>query len=345
MQFNVPTPCTVKRAMDDYLCHSFHKRLRIDGPGSEPCPVAPSAAAVPPSPYGDMNSFLRGLHTEQLERRPRSAVVAMAAEDESGPEAAAAEALALGLQQPQGFGLHWAGAGAAMTSFSLPDVVRCNHGPGGRCLQCAGRLVQNVPIPIYSAFCTAYPASSSSMPSSSSAWMPRVRCSATELSFPACASLVACLAPEPGEKLLHLGSGIGRLVAVWVLLVSQGAACGIEVCAELHQEAVASAMRLPQSIHARIFLHCGDIFGVQDEWRQATTIFVSTAGFDESTISRLADGLQEVAEGTRVVALVRPLCADPNRAPTGFFFVRQAAYCTGGTGNCSVYIYRKCGPP
>jgi len=235
-----------------------------------------------------------------------------------------------------------------MTSFALPDVVRCSHGPGGRCLQCTGRHVQNVPLPLYSSFCSAYPASpSSTMPFASSlpALARRLHPSTAELSFPASASLVACLAPEPGEKLLHLGSGTGRMLAVWTLLVPQGAACGIEACPALHQDAVAAAVRLPPGVRARLFLHCGDIFAAQEEWHQATTIFVSTMGLDDGSIARLANGLQGVREGTRVVALLRPLCPDPNRAPTGFDFARQAAYCTGGAGNCSVYVYRKCGPP
>merc|ERR1719188_100286 len=49
-----------------------------------------------------------------------------------------------------------AAAAIATTSFTLADVVQCCHGLGGRCLQCSGRLVQNVPLVHYGAFCEAY---------------------------------------------------------------------------------------------------------------------------------------------------------------------------------------------
>mmetsp|Transcript_119472 Transcript_119472/g.372217 ORF Transcript_119472/g.372217 Transcript_119472/m.372217 type:complete len:353 (-) Transcript_119472:284-1342(-) len=350
MQFHIPTPCTAKRSMDDYFCYRFSKRLRINGPECPPHPLAepppPLLAAASASPYGDVNGFLHRLHAEQLERRPRSVgTAAMATEDEPRPQPAAVAVLDNSQQRVHGAGLFGTGGDVPMTSFSLPDVVRCSHGAGGRCLQCAGRLVQNVPWPLYSAFCAAHPASSPSSSSSSSspALAQRLRQSAAELSFPACASLVACLAPEAGERLLHLGSGVGRVLAVWALLVPLGAACGIEECPSLHQEAVAAAMRLPPAVQGRLFLHCGDAFAAQEQWHQATTIFVSAARLDDGSVARLADGLQEVKEGTRVVSLSRPLCPDPSRAPTGFEFARQAAYCAAGTGNCSVYIYRKCG--
>merc|ERR1712008_604369 len=164
-----------------------------------------------------------------------------------------------------------------------------------------------------------------------------------ELSFAALASLIACLAPEPGERLLHLGSGTGRALVVWALALQHGAASGIEPSPALHQGAVATFGRLPPGLQSRLFLHCGDIFASQEEWHQATTIFISTSTFDEASVARLAAGLQTVQAGTRVVAFSQPLCANPGRAPSGFALARCASYSTTGTGNAGVYIYRKLG--
>mmetsp|Transcript_12752 Transcript_12752/g.39976 ORF Transcript_12752/g.39976 Transcript_12752/m.39976 type:complete len:358 (-) Transcript_12752:266-1339(-) len=355
MQLHVPTPCSAKRAMDDFLCYRFHKRLRIDAPGSDSpgaaaeaatAAAAAAAAAVaasgPPCTYGDMNSLLRQLHVEQLARRPLAASTGPMAED-------AHEMTTSGFSRPallDGHSIASAAAdgagGLAATNFSIADVVRCSHGSGGRCLQCSGRLVQNVSIPLYSAFCAAFnslaPSASSSVPLGA---IPSR--APAELSFPAIASLLSCLAPEPGDRLLHLGSGVGRMLVAWALMVPLGAASGIEACPSRHQEALAARGRLAPEVQGQVFMHCGDIFGVQGEWHQASMVLVSTTAFDESAVIRLAHGLQSVRAGTRIVALSRPLCADPRRAPPGFILARHAAYCTTGIGNCSAYIYRKAG--
>jgi len=369
----VPTPCNSKRVMDDFLLYRFHKRLRIEGPnnGGAACgdsensdaalakavaaaaaaaaAAAPVSAETPRCAYGDMNNFLQQLHAEQMARRSRLPNLGSSemVEDSAGACGSSTAAVASpqhgGQLQVQGSlnGVQQT-IGTAMTNFALTDVVRCDHGPNGRCMQCSGRIVQNMPLTMYSDFCAAYctgvPASLSSP---SSARAPRRE--APELSFAALASLIACLAPEPGERLLHLGSGTGRALVVWALALQQGAASGIEPSLTLHQEAVDSFGRLPPALQSRLFLHCGDIFASQEEWHQATTIFITTNSFDEATLSRLAAGLQTVQAGTRVVAFSQPLCADPGRAPSGFALARYAAYCTTGTGNLGVYIYRKLG--
>jgi len=316
--------------------------------------VPVSAVETPRYAYGDMNSFLQQLHAEQMARRSRLASTGNGEMIEDTGGAGGSSTVAAGPPQHAGEQLQvqssLSGAqqpnGSAMTNFALTDVVRCDHGSAGRCMQCSGRIVQNMPLTMYSDFCAAYctrvPASLSSSSSASSLLRGPGR-AAPELSFAALASLVACLAPEPGERLLHLGSGTGRALVVWALALQQGAASGIEPSPALHQEAAATFGRLPPTLQSRLFLHCGDIFASQEEWHQATTIFVGTSTFDEATLARLAAGLQAVQAGTRVVTFSQPLCADPGRAPSGFALARYAAYCTTGTGNLGVYIYRKLG--
>ncbi|CAE8611433.1 unnamed protein product [Polarella glacialis] len=229
-----------------------------------------------------------------------------------------------------------------MTHFVLNDVVQCAHGPAGRCLQCSGRLVQNVPLQLYSGWCSVYssPASSSTSPAPRP---PGGAAAARELPFPALAALIACLAPEPGERLLHLGSGAGRALAAWALLVPRGAACGVESCPLLHGAALAAVNRLDPEVQQRVFAHNGDLFDMQGDWHQASAILVNTDGLDDNRLRRVAEGLVAAGPGARVVSISRPLCPDARSAPLGFELARQAAYRTVGLGNTNVFIYRKVG--
>mmetsp|Transcript_48060 Transcript_48060/g.153744 ORF Transcript_48060/g.153744 Transcript_48060/m.153744 type:complete len:290 (-) Transcript_48060:110-979(-) len=255
-----------------------------------------------------------------------------------------------------------------MTCFQLPDVVRCaEHGLGGRCPQCSEQLVQNIPLPVYSTFCRVYSSLpwdalgsqrctlSASSSSSRSTLSPPPSWQSVELSFPAFVALAAGLAPEPGERLLHLGSGSGQAVVAWSLLFPLAAASGVEGCPTLHRAASAAVARLDPDLQRRIHLHHCDPFGVQSDWHQAGVILVSAAGFDDDAMDRVLEGLQAVEQGTRVVTLSRPLpCQLPSRSPPGFALARQAACRTTGRAvgqtvrgirrglnNASVFIYRK----
>lgn len=247
-------------------------------------------------------------------------------------------------------------ATGGMTCFCVADVVHCDHGSAGCCPQCAGRFVQNVPRPVFSAFCRAYagipsPRGSSgtqrcTMSSSSTArpssMSPPAAWQAVELSFPAFAALAAGLAPGPGERLLHLGSGAGQAVLAWALLFPQGAASGVEGSLAVHRAAKRAAARLGPDVQRRVHFHHCDPFGVQGDWDQASVVLVSAAGFDDAAMARALEGLRCVRPGARVVTLSRPLrAAVPGCDLPGFEFLRQAAYRTTGSGNSSAWIYRR----
>ncbi|CAE7198928.1 unnamed protein product [Symbiodinium sp. CCMP2592] len=182
-QHQIPTPCAPKRSMDEeQLCHRLHKRLRIGSPTA--------ARQLAHGHYSQANSVLQQLHAEHLARRQQV------------PRPDTDTTMTMTQQA-------WTAGGsvahsdfAAMTHFVLSDVVQCSHGAQGRCLQCAGRLVQNVPLQVYSDWCTAC-----SSPASSSNTPPPRPCatSVRELTFPAMAALIACLGPEPGERSLSYG--------------------------------------------------------------------------------------------------------------------------------------------
>lgn len=337
LMYHIPTP-KAKRAMDDELCFRFHKRLRLDAPAEA---------------YALSNDWLRQLHAESSGRRQAAAVAA------SCMDVAAPSTPSMQMDSCEARFVA-ADGGMATTSFSIADVVQCSHGPGGRCLMCSGRHVQNVPLGLYGAFCTAYGSRGGSSSSSScgdpllatmvcsSGVLNRalVRASAVaaaELSFPAIASLVACLAPSPGERLLHLGSGSGRVVLGWSLLLPQSAASGVEATPELHIAAAAAAARLALEEQHRVFLHQGDPFATQGEWRHAGVILISGACLEDSVVGRTVEALESVEPGTRVVTCSRPLRPD-GRAPPGFTLERQAAYRTVGAGNMTLYIYRRSAP-
>jgi hypothetical protein len=162
-----------------------------------------------------------------------------------------------------------------------------------------------------------------------------------ELSFPAFVALAAGLSPEPGERLLHLGSGTGRAVLAWALLLPQAAACGVEENFALHRTAAAAHAQLDAATQQRIFLHHGDIFSVQGDWCQASIIIISAAGLSEKAVARVVDGLGRASAGTRVVCLSQPLSPSPSQALPGFVLAKEAVYRTSGGGNATAYIYRK----
>merc|ERR1712232_1032829 len=199
-----------------------------------------------------------------------------------------------------------------------------------------GRFVQDIPLELSTSFNSAYDSATSSSSSASSV----VRGDA-QLSLAALASLFACVAPEPGERLLHLGSGVGRAVLAWSLLLPQSAASGIESCYASYRAASVAAARLHTHVQQRIFLHHGNIFDLQRDWHQANIIFVTPSSFTDEFMVEMVDALQHMKSGTRIVAFSQSLGAVPSQAPTGFVLAREAAYRTTGAGNVTAFLYRK----
>merc|ERR1719323_1292296 len=250
------------------------------------------------SPYEEVNSFLHKLHTEKQERRTSYSAVMDDCPTPFRIECDSVGSTVSAVVEE---------AANSTTRFCISDVVQCEHGACGRCLKCAGRLVQNVPLPVFTSFCRAYagapqlwgrPAAQRCTMSSSSTARPSVSpppaWQAVELNFPALVSLAAGLAPEPGERLLHLGSGAGQVVLAWALVFPQGAASGVEGCLALHRAANRAAAKLRPEEQRRVHLHHCDPFGVQGDWDQASVVVVSAAGFDETAMGRVLEGLQDV---------------------------------------------------
>ncbi|CAE6926996.1 unnamed protein product [Symbiodinium natans] len=303
---------------EEQLCLRLHKRLRIGSPTA--------ARQLANGHYSQANSFLQQLHAEHLARRQQTPRPADPSPDATMTMPAQA----------------WTAGGnaadtdfAAMTHFVLSDVVQCSHAAQGRCLQCTGRLVQNVPLQVYTDWCAAC-----SSPASSSIAPPPRPCatSVRELTFPATAALIACLSPEPGERLLHLSSGVARVAVAWALLVPRGLACGIESCAALHEAAAAAVERLDTEVQNRVLLYNSNLLDSQNDWHQASTILVSGEALEDSHVARVTAGLGRTQPGTRIASIGRPL-----DTPHGLQLVRQVLYRTVGSGNAPVFIYRKPG--
>jgi len=306
--------------MDEYLIQRFHKRLRLQEPTQDEV-----------SPYLGVNGLLSALHAERSARRRIN--------DAQNPQAMADEASSSSSSSTAAYA---AAANSGRTSFSVADVVQCQHGTGGRCLQCSGRTVQDVPLPLYSLYCNIFRShwqgGTAGCPALSST---AARALSRELSLAAFASLVACLSPAPGERLLHLGSGTGRLTLCWSLFLPGSAACGVEGNSELHRAAMESWTRAPDEVRGRVFFHGTDIFSTQSEWHQGGVIVVNGASLRDEELLRVAEGLEQAEPGTRVVAVARPLNSNPDRPPLGFTLEKTAMYRTVGSTNATVYIYRK----
>lgn len=301
-----------KRASeDDQLCDRFTKRLCLD-----PDVQAPS------SDPQQGNMFLHELHREQVARRQRSL-----------PSSDSSAALT-GAIPPADVEV-W----TALTHFTLADVVDCRHSPTGRCLQCSGREVLNVPLAVYTAYCQAFQGvphfQSPTAVEASQHGVPLRSLVAGEVVFPAFAALAAELAPRPGERFLDLGSGVGRAVVAWALLFPQCHAAGIEIREQLHQVASAVFQRLDSGVRERIHLHRDDFF--EWPWNDADVLLLNSTGLDEAAMGRAIHKLRHAASGMRVVTLSQPL-----PLPTfGFKLIAQRHY-KMTWGNATAFIYRKC---
>ncbi|CAE7392704.1 MOK, partial [Symbiodinium necroappetens] len=173
--------------------------------------------------------------------------------------------------------------------FSCQEVVFCSHPAHARCLQCAGRTCPEVPQTAYVLFHNAYSAvahfKAPSKAEASALPVPRRSLAAGEILFASFAALVHDLGR--GKRFLDLGSGTGRAVVAWGLLVPDGTAVGIEIRPELHREAVQVREALPQDVRRRLHLHCGDLFefeGLTD----ADVILVNSTGYDENLMAAIS---------------------------------------------------------
>jgi hypothetical protein len=274
-----------------------------------------------PAQYLASNHLLRGLHSERLARL--SSQRSLPAVQSSCSGGSNVET--------------WSSEGS--TRFALSDIVECRHGPAGRCLQCAGRSVCNVPVVAYSTYCrafqdvphfshpTAEEARSYSVPSRSLV--------AGEVMFASFAALATILEVSPGERFLDLGSGVGRAVVAWALIFPGCTAAGIEIRAHLHERARTVVAALPDDVGNRVHLHCGDFF-LQD-WNEANVILVNSTGFGDELMTRVAEKLRYTAPGTRAVLLSQPFTAG---SCPGLELVGQAMY-RMTWGNATAYTYRR----
>lgn len=311
---DVTFACMKRDLQDEMSCCELSKKVRHNG-GLDGSSVGNFC------PYQAVNGMLHRIHAEQRARRQPGVPPSLLWQMQEHEALARADDL-------------------ASTSFTLSDVVQCGHGAAGRCTQCSGRTVENVPLTSYSAFCNAYcgPHPALAAPSILSEHCGRM---SPELSFPAFVSLVASLVPAADECFLHIGSGFGRAVLAWALLMPRSAASGIEANLVAHRAAVAAVDRLSPAEQQRAHLHHCDPFSVQSDWRMASVILVSMAGFDDAAADRVADALRGAQPGTRVVTLSRPLSMNQSQLPAGFHLVRQSLYRTTGNGNVTAFLYRK----
>lgn len=204
---------------DEQLCYRFHKRLRLSDSCHDEVTVVAAVSAAAAAAAAAV-AHTGGTYDEVVQRRCQleghhmaSVGIAPARDDlcqelTSWPPWAdiTTPIVRVDVQDFGSAGTAWVGADKPMmTSFDVTDVVQCGHDEAGsRCLECSGRIVQNIPVRPYDSFCcacTAPPAwtlTGQTACSSSSSAAPVATWEPVELAFPAFVALVAWLSPEPG---------------------------------------------------------------------------------------------------------------------------------------------------
>eukprot|EP00928_Gymnodinium_smaydae_P007361 TRINITY_DN12653_c0_g6_i1.p1 TRINITY_DN12653_c0_g6~~TRINITY_DN12653_c0_g6_i1.p1 ORF type:complete len:319 (+),score=25.73 TRINITY_DN12653_c0_g6_i1:30-959(+) len=297
--------------------HSDHqdaKRMRMDTSSDEPMR----------GQYNLANSFLNSLHEARLQRQPAPRSLGSAL----GSPLETRQAEVADVEE-------WSG----QTSFVLADIVSCGHGTNGRCLECTGRQVTNVPVTVYSEYCKAFegvrPFTHPGPLEAAAYAVPSRSLVAGECSFASFASLLAdAHTSQIGERFLDLGSGVARAVIAFALLFPNCSSAGIEIRPSLHEVACSALARLKLDVQQRVSLHLGDMFTCS--WSEATLLLVNSTGFDEYLMARVAEKLEDAPAATTVITLSQPL---PSIAPS-FRLVHTARY-KMTWGNATAFIYKR----
>lgn len=256
------------------------------------------------------NGWLKQLHAEQLARRSAEAK----SPQEPSTSAHPSEVL----------------------KFGAWEVVLCNHGQHTGCLQCIGREVE-VPVQAYEAFHEAYkqvpPMTRPTDEELRGLAVPPRSLAAGEVRFLSFASLVAALAPARTAHFLDLGSGTGRAVTAWGLLLPEGTATGVEIRQPLHDVATQTVRGVDQ-LQGRVDLVCGDFFDVA--WTPADVLLVNSTGFGDEIMMRISKHLDGLGAQAQVITLSQPI----HESTKGWKVAHQAPY-RMSWGNATVYIYRR----
>lgn len=302
---------------DEWLCTRFQKRMRVDQ----------DSACAEDTGYDKVNDLLRNLHAERMGRQTPSTTPSTIQAGGSCPVADLQGGdVSIDSESPDAdltlTELDHLEVWQSTTRFALSDIVQCRHGLGGRCLLCTGREVCDVPVTVYSAYCSLFQGVSHfSSPTAEEARryaVPSRSLVAGEVEFPALAAMLASAGVSGGDRFLDLGSGIGRAVLAFALIYPACSAAGVEIRVPLHEQAASVASRLAPDVRSRVHLHCGDLFDVA--WHEANILFVNSTGFDDSVMSRVTGKLRDVAPGTRVITLSQPL---PSLHSTSLKLVRD----------------------
>eukprot|EP00929_Paragymnodinium_shiwhaense_P109881 TRINITY_DN7645_c0_g1_i1.p1 TRINITY_DN7645_c0_g1~~TRINITY_DN7645_c0_g1_i1.p1 ORF type:complete len:323 (+),score=53.14 TRINITY_DN7645_c0_g1_i1:103-1071(+) len=315
--FLVPTPAGrgPSEPLQD-LPEQLNKRLRL----VEEMEVEETGAGQ----YSAINSVLAGLRAVREDRQ----------RDVAGKVPAAAPDVEI-----------W----PSQTHFAMSDVVSCNHGTNGHCLECAGRSACNVPVAVYSAYCHAYqdvPHFTHPHPSEANSYrVPARSLVAGEIGFASFAALLqdAGVASSGGQRFLDLGSGTGRAVVAFALLLPSCTGAGIEIRPSLHDTATDVLKRLDKEVQQRVTLLCGDMFDCS--WDEANVLLINSTGFDDTLMARVLEKLHRVHVGTKIITLSQPLPGPIGQdggiaPPFGFKLLHHAKY-RMTWGNATAYVYTR----
>lgn len=132
-----------------------------------------------------------------------------------------------------------------------------------------------------------------------------------ELPFKSFVPLFAKCRPAPGEHMVDLGSGTGKLVLSAMLeCPALASATGIELLPELTQAAEGARQRLGTdhpALAARIRMEQGDLLEV--DWQHADIVFLHATCMEPALMEKVAQRAMALKSGARFMALGQALPA------------------------------------
>lgn len=145
---------------------------------------------------------------------------------------------------------------------------------------------------------------------------------------------------KPGETFYDLGSGTGKAVVYAAIIGGMGKSVGIELVRDLYDAAQTVRERYDAEVRPSIdnpaaieFRH-GDMFA--HDLSEADIVFSHCTCFDDALMAKLAQKLEELRPGARVITVTKSL-------PSAAFETTGSELLSLGWGDATMYYQRKKG--
>ncbi len=155
-------------------------------------------------------------------------------------------------------------------------------------------------------------------------------------------AMLAAVDPQPGEVMVDLGSGTGKMLVYAAFLHPFSKVVGVELLPELHEAAKEVGERYIREIrpqfkderkNTKLEYILGDIFEY-DVSKADILISHCCTCFDDAMMQRLSDTLEKCKPGARIITITRGL-SSPAFQPIG------TSMCQMGWGQATINAYRR----